>query len=483
MYLTTKTNKQGELAATVEQERKVDSGDLEEQNSHLCSAKTRRQSHATRDITANTFAQRAADHMARHTCQYLSICCVATVVISVIGLIVGDFKVAVDNGGWYSRGTLISNRGTQLLLVRKFQEQLSSGDETTWENVTGNVQGMWGTLFTPRRRLTGEKNHPVLHLEQRRIAQKIDAQTNVTELGLAVPALTGCQAEYYYGPSMIWTEHLWPVWQVQKKGVSALDENVLRDICLAEQNTQQVLVEMEACSGNCAIGTGGCLPPFSLVLFARLQIGDVYFTKSCEEVARDFQEQRAQLEPQLLRCVADMRKSSSYNTYSLGEEQYLPESCPVGFSPFFVDDLFGTAQNGNLTTAIKYTSSVFITDNNEKNVEALYEAVNKYDRSTGEFVIGAYDTQYEAFANIFLDDSLPVDLTMAVGSAVITTIAILVHTRSPWLMVAGLLQVVLSFPVAYFVYSILWRLTFLYVSLCFLSQFVNRHTNFPPHVC
>jgi hypothetical protein len=240
-----------------------------------------------------------------------------------------------------------------------------------------------------------------------------------------------------------------------------LDANVLRDICRAERNTQQVIAEMGACSGTCAHANGGCLPPYSLVLFARIHIGDVNFTKSCEEVGEEFQEQRARIEQQLLQCVTDMRTSSYNFTFRLGEEQYLPESCPVGFSPFFVDDLFGTMRNGNLTTAIKYTSSVFITDNYDKNVENLYNAVNKYDRSTGEFVIGAYDTQFEAFASRFLDDSLPVDLSMAIGSAMITTIAMLVHTRSPWLTVAGLLQVILSFPLAYFVYSIIWRLTFL----------------------
>jgi hypothetical protein len=461
MYFTKKTNKQGEVAATVEQERIVDSGDLEEQIPHPSATTTMRRFHATKDIVATTFSQRAANHMARHTCQYLSFCWVATVVFSVVGLVVGDFKVAVDNGGWYSRGTLISNRETQVLLVRKFQEQLSSGDETAWENVTGNVQGMCNTIFTPRRRLMGKKVHPLLNIQQRRIVQNFDDQANDTDFGFSVPALTGCQAELYYGPTMMWTEHLWPVWQVQKTAVSALDANVLRDICRAERNTQQVIAEMGACSGTCAHSNGGCLPPYSLVLFARIHIGDINFTKSCEEVGEEFQQQRARIEQKLLQCVTDMQTSSYNFTFSLGEEQYLPESCPVGFSPFFVDDLFGTMRNGNLTTAIKYTSSVFITDNYDKNVENLYNAVNKYDRSTGEFVIGAYDTQFEAFASRFLDDSLPVDLSMAIGSAIITTIAMLVHTRSPWLTIAGLLQVILSFPLAYFVYSIIWRLTFL----------------------
>jgi hypothetical protein len=116
-----------------------------------------------------------------------------------------------------------------------------------------------------------------------------------------------------------------------------------------------------------------------------------------------------------------------------------------------------------LITAISYTSTVFITDSyyDEEELDTMYSAVDRYDRSTGEFVIGAYDTQFEAFGQRLVDESLTRDMSMAIGSALVTTIAMLIHTRSPWLMLAGLFQVILSFPLAYFLYSIVGRLTFL----------------------
>ena len=44
------------------------------------------------------------------------------------------------------------------------------------------------------------------------------------------------------------------------------------------------------------------------------------------------------------------------------------------------------------------------------------------------------------------------DMTLAVGSAGVTIIAMLIHTKSPFLTLMGLLQILLSFPLAYFVY-------------------------------
>jgi hypothetical protein len=467
----------------------------EEKRAHLRAATTRRRFETTQDIVATSFIERAAAHMARNTCKYFSYCWIVTIALSVVGMVVGDFQIDVDNEGWYSRGTLIADRETQVLLVQMNQNALASGDEMVWENVTENVQDMFDSAFSTRRQLAAnkktkqrfssnknqwdsstrwffQKNHldhqqPLMQEQQQRIAQSANNLTNLNDLATLVPGLAGCDLDFY-GPDMIWYENLWPIWQVStdsSSSSSALDENVLRDICRAEQNTQQVLVEMGACEGGCANTPGGCMPPFSLVLFARFYISDLTFTKSCEEVAREFQEQRASVEAQLLQCVADLRNPSFDFINNLGEQQPLPESCPLGFHPMLVDDMFGTndTETGNLITAITYTSTVFTTDSyyDDDELDALYSVVDTFDRSTGEFVIGAYDTQFEAFGQRLVDESLTRDMSMAIGSALFTTIAMLIHTRSPWLMIAGLFQVILSFPLAYFLYTIVGRLTFL----------------------
>jgi hypothetical protein len=67
---------------------------------------------------------------------------VATV-LSVIGLVVGDFQVAADNAGWRTRGTLIADRHQQVILVLFNRYRLFYEGESAWEDLTNNVQSSW----------------------------------------------------------------------------------------------------------------------------------------------------------------------------------------------------------------------------------------------------------------------------------------------------------------------------------------------------
>lgn len=64
-------------------------------------------------------------------------------VLSVIGLIVGDFQVAADNAGWRTRGTLIADRHQQVILVLFNRYRLFNEGESAWEDLTKNVQSSW----------------------------------------------------------------------------------------------------------------------------------------------------------------------------------------------------------------------------------------------------------------------------------------------------------------------------------------------------
>jgi hypothetical protein len=104
-----------------------------------------------------------------------------------------------------------------------------------------------------------------------------------------------------------------------------------------------------------------------------------------------------------------------------------------------------------VTSIVQYSSSIFATS--PADVEALYENVDKFTAGdTGSFRV-AYDTQYEDFVGLSLEGQLLIDMSLAIGSAVVTTIAMVVHTRSPFLSLIGLLQIVLSFPLAFFFYT------------------------------
>jgi hypothetical protein len=63
------------------------------------------------------------------------------------------------------------------------------------------------------------------------------------------------------------------------------------------------------------------------------------------------------------------------------------------------------------------------------------------------------------------------DMILAMGSGAITTLAIIAHTRSPWISLIGLVQIIMSFPLAYFVYTFIGQLEF-FPFLNFMGVFV-----------
>lgn len=69
-------------------------------------------------------------------------------------------------------------------------------------------------------------------------------------------------------------------------------------------------------------------------------------------------------------------------------------------------------------------------------------------------------TAYENFVNIKVESMLANDMMLAIGSSVVIAIAIMLHTQSPLITIVGLLQIVLSFPMAFLVYKLVLQLKF-----------------------
>ena len=116
----------------------------------------------------------------------------------------------------------------------------------------------------------------------------------------------------------------------------------------------------------------------------------------------------------------------------------------------------------------RYASSIFVTRNSM--VREMYKHVDSFDRGS-DLVSGVYDTETQSFNYYYQEDVLARDMTLAAASAVIVLGAMMVHTKSPFLTLIGLLQIVLSFPVAYFVYSLVLRQSF-FPFLSFVGIFV-----------
>ena len=253
---------------------------------------------------------------------------------------------------------------------------------------------------------------------------------------------------------LLYDSTLFPVWETRDKSVSAMDPTAIKDICIAEQNTMAVLQAENLCSG---CQDGRCMPPYSPVLFARVAVGDATASLSCEELAQQWSENMADFLPDMKLCVDGIKSTLSYDNLAENGD------CPPLFSPTMIDENFGVNNNDKT----RYTSSIFITNGD---VESMYEIADKFDRGSGS-ILGAYDTQYEEFVETYVDTAVQQDMILAMGSAAITATAILLHTRSPWITLIGLGQIILSFPLAFFVYTFIGQLEF-FPFLNFIGVFV-----------
>lgn len=157
---------------------------------------------------------------------------------------------------------------------------------------------------------------------------------------------------------------------------------------------------------------------------------------SCDELSEQWEDFRDAIESQLIMCVTELKQE-----YTDGSTT-LPASCPFGFHPALVDDDFGERDmNGVVNTGIRYTSSIFPTEASSAALQQMFDINGQFDRASGSQVVrGTYDTQYGSFNEYQVDVALSTDMLLAIASAVVTCLAILAHTRSPWITLIGLLQ-------------------------------------------
>ena len=419
------------------------------------------------------FVQREAMRVARNPCTYFWISFLSSLALGVIGMIAGNFDVAADNNGWNSRGTKIADRETQMHMVREFGQELY-GDTTdeVWLDLINNVQDGWETdddderrrLMVPvnpdgmswdnmdswgHRLLAGMQLQPLKALDDAHHAAGYTAR-NLNRRRATLPVLSdhqirllsvlnstegtlleGCDTSWYTSETLYDDTHLWPVWRTSKSTTSFFDSDLLEELCLEEQTTQSYLEQQNLCQ-KCQ-DSDRCLQPYSTVFYARLTV-EVGMSMSCQELATAWtnEGQDEAHKNSLDECVADLL--ANYNVDRDGST--LPDSCPFGFFPTILDEFYPSTERA------EYSSTIFATPEGVE--EDLYDGVDNYPRGKGQ-ISGAYDTQYEDFVNLSLDEQLLIDMSLAVGSAFVTVIAMVVHTRSPFLSVRVFRTIVVCF--------------------------------------
>ena len=469
-------------------------------NSRSCFAKATPHADA---VHLNTFLQRESKRMARNPCIYLWVSMLITLALSAIGLIAGDFRIEVENEGWWSRGTLQSSRQRQANLVSKQRFNLAY-NESAWDiwtdteiKHTSYEKLLYSAPFFPNMTElegmedlvdTSEGEDPLgdarsrsLNTIHKLIQQKVDQDEGKRRLDEEASGnkniLAGCDTSFYTELS---SANLWPIWEIPKKEYestdtrSILDPDVLEAICIAETNTQNFLEENDLCdTENRCPDSGKCIPPYSVVLVARLLVeggleatANGQYVMDCKGLANAWtpelqEETRGTL-------IDDIKELKIFTTPGSndGNEKVEPEFL-YGYYPALVQADFDT--NGGRS---QITSSIFDTAS-VANTTELYDVADSFDRAKDSdgILLGSYDNGRDGMAELKSDSLVGSDMTLALGSAFVIMVAIMLHTQSPLISGLGLLQIFLSFPMAYFFYALLLQYRY-FPFLNFLGLFV-----------
>jgi hypothetical protein len=125
---------------------------------------------------------------------------------------------------------------------------------------------------------------------------------------------------------------------------------------------------------------------------ARIELGDIDFQLSCEELANSWANYTADgaFLNRFVACVEELKAKYTPDNATL------PATCPLAFHPVMVDDAFGSSSQ-----RISYTASYFST---AYVPEELYKLVPQYDRAAHSSVVrGAYDTENEDFVDFYVN--------------------------------------------------------------------------------
>jgi len=381
------------------------------------------------------------------------------VTIGLSAIALTDFTIAIDNDGWISRGTTIAKRSTQYFILQDNADDLANA-------AAEDNDALWNTLVTEAQpnfsdSPTEEDENDVRRRRQlsRHLQDSSSSSTTTTTMA--------CRDELFQDARILEESyHLAPLW---KTTTSILEPNVLSSICQAELNTLSVLFENDLCIRDCVDPDTKCLAPYSIVWFARLQVKDYQSVLSCNDLATAWSNIRTEIEDALVLCVSEIK-----DTYTTDGTFVLPDSCPDGFSTALVGDAFDETTPRVSQHSVSIIPTKWDESNKKEITEKLYNLVDEFDHgddNNGNLIEGAYDNERQSLGIFMTDIAVQSDMILAMGSGAITSVAILLHTKSPWITLVGLFQIILSFPTSYFLYTFVFGLNF-FPFLNFIGVFV-----------
>lgn len=389
------------------------------------------------------------------------------VVCALSAVAIMDFTIAVDNEGWISRGTLIAKRSTQYWILNENVQELGSTEdnEALWQKLLTEEQPNFSDdptvveedVDSDAEAAAEGRARSLLNLPQpSRQGRQLSAARRLAEN----PTEMVCDYELFVENSILdESYHIAPLWKTTN-GQSIFEPSVVEAICEAELNTMQVLYDNDLCVKDC-VDESKCLAPYSVVYFARAQVQDYTSNLTCSDLSTAWSSVRALVEAELVTCVEDIK-----DTYTADGTFVYPDSCPAGFYTSLLQETYDTTQSSDVTLSIFPTAW-----EGSDTVETWYNLLDELDRGNAAVITGAYDNERESLGTYYTDAAVQSDMILAMGSGAITTVAILLHTQSPWITLIGLLQIILSFPLSYFFYTFVFGLNF-FPFLNFIGVFV-----------
>ena len=399
--------------------------------------------------------------MAVHPRKVLAASILLTIILSAIGVIVGEFNIEVDNKGWLSRKTIIADRQMQMDLVNYNRQSLFDDVDGVWESLRttpsdiGFVDVSLKQDLYERRNLVSVMNGNVDHINQKQKQRSLiesakhfnfkdqvmgsiqekqqmanvndneheheheheHDQRDLNESG-------SCNTSWYEDYDQILEpDHLIAIWKVQpniknKDAVtkSILDVDVLTEICKAEANTLQSMQDADLCN-KCFDTTDqprSCLPPHSITTLLRLKFDKM--TATCEELMEDYAPIQEEFKSDMVACTKKYIDVFDRSSLVPGDTN---GTCPVGFLPNLVDLSFGKDDNGDgdsdSDSQLRFTTSYFYTKaaKSPQEIENFYASYKDMDTADGEIVVGVYDTNDETLSTWKVDLLVQSDMVSA----------------------------------------------------------------------
>lgn len=382
-------------------------------------------SHSDKKKKKLSLPQRYAQSIAHSPTKHLSVSITLSIIIIAIILIAGDFQIEVGNKGLLSRATLIADRSTQQLELRNVMT--SKSEDQHHDNKIDYCDGTW---------------------------YGSESMLNPHSLNFNIMFKT-------YSPT-----------------ISALDADSLYEMCTYEEATLDLFEQLDTCF-KCQIDESSteekCLQPYSLVGYARIYLNFLngitdpeYLTPtiSCDSLRSKWTAKiQSQFTDILRGCTKYTLQMTKIEELKDGDEY---ASCPLPIMPATLVD-----KDFLQTDIVRFTSSIFATKNDKKSIKAMYNAETSDQFSASRpqvssfegvyFEVGVnslYSTGKQGFYELYLNEILPKEALISVLAVIVTSLCILFHTRSLFLTLLGLLQIVLALPWAYFVYRFICGLSF-----------------------